>query len=119
MSSQMRKNHFTDRDVIVLKTIPPPVKMAHVPVLTVSKVQLEKNLEKHRPGAINWDTETLKLECWTEELSPTQIERRMKVNKELEEVQSKIDKLLKENGAEIVYEGESCSLMDLGNLQLA
>ncbi|KAL1500887.1 hypothetical protein ABEB36_006308 [Hypothenemus hampei] len=79
-----------DRDVLVLKTIPPPVNITN-------------------PFAES----SLDLDCWVEELEPCQKEFLSKREEEEKKLQAKIDELIKEYDAEVVYKCAFSSIIEL------
>lgn len=61
---------------------------------------------------IGWKEETLRLEAWPEDLSPAQIEMRNKSKNEIDDINTRLDKLLKETTSEIIFEGDNTSLYE-------
>ncbi|GJQ70106.1 hypothetical protein Trydic_g22577 [Trypoxylus dichotomus] len=61
---------------------------------------------------IGWKEETLKLEVWTEDLSPAQLEIRNKSRSEIEDINTRLDKLLKETTSEVIFEGDNTALYE-------
>ncbi|KAF5281538.1 hypothetical protein FQA39_LY05073 [Lamprigera yunnana] len=58
--------------------------------------------------------ELFKLDVWPEEeLQPIQSELHNKVHAELQEITKRIESLTKQNNAEVVYQGEACSIYTL------
>lgn len=76
---------------------------------------LQQNYDK----SVNWENEVLKLDSWSEVLSPIQLEKRNKINKEINEVNTRINQLISEYGSETIFEGDSCVLFELGSKKVA
>lgn len=58
--------------------------------------------------------DTLQLDVWPEELDSVQQAVHDKIDKELQEMNSRIDLLVKQSGAQILYQGEACSAYQIG-----
>lgn len=58
--------------------------------------------------------ETLSLEAFPEDLSPVQLALHEKIDKELQEMNSRIDQIMKQTGAQILYQGEACTMLQVG-----
>lgn len=61
---------------------------------------------------IGWKEETLKLEVWAEDLSPAQLELRSKSKNEIDDINTRLDKLLKETTSEVIFEGDNTALYE-------
>ncbi|KAF2881666.1 hypothetical protein ILUMI_24523 [Ignelater luminosus] len=66
--------------------------------------------------SVNPTEESLRLETWTEELSEVQLAAHAKVNQELKELNNKIELLTKQVSAEIIYQSENCTALELDNV---
>lgn len=66
--------------------------------------------------SVNPTDESLRLETWAEELSEAQLAAHAKVNQELKELNNKIDLLTKQVNAEIIYQSENCTALELDNV---
>lgn len=73
-----------DRDVLVLKTIQ------------------------------TFGEETLKLEAFAEDLSPVQKALHDKLDADLKQMNAQIDQIMKQTGAQIVYQGDVCTVLQVG-----
>ncbi|XP_045469965.1 uncharacterized protein LOC123677474 isoform X2 [Harmonia axyridis] len=88
--SHRKSSDGNDRDVIVLKSIS---NSNYVP-----------------------NENTLELECFVEELSDVQKEMQKKAELEERELQAKLDELIKSKKAEVVYQGEMSSAIEVNEL---
>lgn len=61
---------------------------------------------------IGWKEETLKLEVWTEELSSVQMEMRNQSRNEILDINTRLDRLLKDTTSEVIYEGDNTALYE-------
>lgn len=74
---------------MVLKTIPTP---------NIANHEVENNLD---------------LECWVEELEPCQKERNAKLQEERLAIMNKLEELIKESNAEVVYKGDLSTAIEV------
>lgn len=51
----------------------------------------------------------LQLECWPDELSPAQLAAFKKADDEHQEIQTKLDEIVKSTGGEVVFTGDNCA----------
>lgn len=67
--------------------------------------------------SIGCDEETLKLEAWSEDLAPAQLEKQRVAEEEWKSLNSKLEKLIKDSGTEVIYEGDTCMAYEIGKQQ--
>lgn len=65
---------------------------------------------------MKYEENTLKLDCWPEDLSPAQLSIQNKMTKEWTQLNKQLDTLLKDTSSRsLLYEGDSFVLYDLQN----
>lgn len=66
------------------------------------------------PNITNHDVENnLDLECWVEELEPCQKERNAKLQEDRVAIMNKLEELIKESNAEVVYKGDLSTAIEV------
>lgn len=58
--------------------------------------------------------QTLLLEAWPEDLSPAQKARQEKMDLELKNMNSRIDHIVQQTGAHVIYQGDYCKAIQIG-----
>lgn len=110
------KTHFSDRDVLVLKSVKRDTSTATTDEksdtdtttnTTTSTTPIDgKRIITASEGCLN-------LEVFTDELSETQKKRQQSVDDELQKMNKIIDKLIKQTGVQVLYQGELCTALEI------
>lgn len=58
--------------------------------------------------------QTLLLEAWPEDLSPAQKTRQEKMDLELKNMNARIDHIVQQTGAHVIYQGDYCKAIQIG-----
>lgn len=122
------KTHLSDRDVLVLKSVKRDTSTATTATTTDEKSDTDTTTTTTTTTTantiisttpldgkrINTDSECcLNLEVIADGLSEAQKMRQQKVDDELQKMNNIIDKLIKQTGVQVLYQGELCSALEI------
>lgn len=63
---------------------------------------------------IKYGEETLNMEAFVEDLSPVQRALHDKLDSEIKQMNTQIEQIMKQTGAQVIYKGDHCQVLQVG-----